>query len=236
MAGVEGTVMTVRARPLVLALLLMIIGELSEAQTPGFEAPATLVYHSFDAQQSTIHVVTRRSGLLSFLGHDHAILAREWHGQLCAATPFDGRGRARISVVSDSLEIDSDSARALAGLGRGPSSDQRRKLQVTMLDQDHIDAAGHPEIVLEITNPVGAADAALSVSGQLTIRGVTEAVSVPLRIVAIPGALRFVGVARVAQRSFGIRPESIGGVVRVADTVEIHFDLVAEPTLERCVI
>lgn len=220
------------------ALLTLAVSSFAraDAQQPDVAPHEALVRYSVDPQHSTIHAITRRSGIFSFLGHDHAILARAWDARMCADARNPRQGHARIEVSTAALEIDTDSARALAGLGRGLSAEQRRKLQAKLLDEDNLDAANHPRIVLDVTSSVDGPEADVAFNGQLTIRGVTRDVVVAVNVADGAGHARFRGALNVAQSSFGIRPESIAGVIRVTDVVAIHFDLRVAPTTEPCTI
>ena len=190
--------------------------------------------YTIDIAASRIYVVTHRTGLFSFLGHEHAILAREWSGTLCWARTAPLRGYGTITVATAALAIDTDSARAVAGLGRGPSANQVRELQEKMLDRDHLDAATYPRITVHVRQITAAADQQLVVKGELRVRDRTRAVEFPVQLTTLSDSMRFRGVLRVPQSGFGIRPESVAGVVRVADVVDIHFDLLGVVTGQSC--
>ena len=94
------------------------------------------------------------------------------------------------------LEIDTDTARLLAGLRGVPSPSHVRELPRKFLDPDHLDDDRYPTLTLTVD--------------------------------------RLSGVLQVARTSFGLRPETIAAVVKVADMVDIHFDLLAVPTGTPC--
>ncbi|HEY0673850.1 MAG TPA: YceI family protein [Longimicrobiales bacterium] len=197
-------------------------------------AQATLRYE-FDPAQSRLYVVTHRTGLLSFLGHEHAILVRRWSGFVCTAqsTPMDGYG----ALVADarSLEIDTDSARALAGLGGGPSERQLRTIRAKLVDSEHLAIERYPEIRLDSLVVMQRANDQWLADGMLTIRGVAKPVRIPFTIASPDSAaLRFTGNITIRQSHFGLKPESIAGVVRVSDPVDIHFDLTAKAASQSC--
>lgn len=175
-----------------------------------------------------------RAGLLSFLGHRHAVIPREWSARLCLTDERPPAGSGTVRIDTESLVIDSDSARALAGLDDGPGEDDRREIQEKLLSDRFLAADDHPEIVLETTG-LRVDDDELEVRADLTIRGVTREVTVPVAFEELDGArLRLHGSLTVQQTDFGIEPESIAGVVNVDDEVELIFDLTAEPTGEAC--
>lgn len=190
--------------------------------------------YTIDSTGSAIYVVTHRAGLFSFLGHDHAILATQWSGTLCWSPDAPGQGHGTVEVATGALVIDTDTARALAGLGGGPSPGQVRELQTKLLDPDHLDAANYPFITLSVRGMTEAVDDRLVARGQLRIRDRARDVEFPIDVAAASDSVRFRGVLRVPQTAFGIRPESVAAVIRVADTVDIHFDLLGVTTRVPC--
>lgn len=175
-----------------------------------------------------------RAGLLSFLGHRHAVIPREWSARLCLTDERPPTGSGTVRMATESLVIDSDSARALAGLDDGPGEDDRREIQEKLLSERFLAAEEHPEIVLETTG-LRVDDEELEVRADLTIRGVTREVTVPVAFEELDGdRLRLHGSLTVEQSDFDMEPESIAGVVNVDDEVELIFDLTAEPAGEAC--
>ena len=67
----------------------------------------------------------------------------------------------------------------------------------------------------------------LVAAGRLTIRGTTQAVTVPVRVQLADASLTATGRFTIKQSAFGITPISVGGVVAVKDTLDIDFTIVA---------
>lgn len=199
-------------------------------RSPG---PDLLVY-TVDRESSRVHIVTHRAGLLSFLGHEHAIVPHEWTVELCLADSIPTGAYGALTVRTQSLEIDSDSARALAGLGGGPGKDDVRTIQRKLLDKDHLAAEQYPEIRLQAVVVEPETEGRLLARGTITIRGVSRAIELPVTVDRSGGRTRLSGSLRIRQRDFGIEPESIALVVKVADEVDLHFSLVAVPTGRAC--
>jgi polyisoprenoid-binding protein YceI len=109
-----------------------------------------------------------------------------------------------------------------------------RELQIEFLDADHLDSERYPTLALNVTRLTGATEGGMLAEGQLRIRDHVRDVEFPLEVVRSPESVRFTGVLQVAQSSFGIRPESVAAVVKVADVVDIHFDLLGVPTGVPC--
>lgn len=198
-------------------------------------APPDLHRYVVDHDASVLYVFVHRAGLLSFLGHDHAIVPGSWSADLCLADPVPQGASASVVLETGSLVIDSDSARALAGMGGGPGDDDRREIQAKMLDAEHLDAAGFPEIGLELHAVEAGGDDEVTVEGTITLRGVTRDVRLPTVVGhGDAGRLVLTGTLRVRQRDFGIEPESRVGVVKVSNDVDLHFSVAVLPTEETC--
>lgn len=213
----------------------MIWAALLLAAAPPAGAQRTGSELQVEAGASRIYVVTHRTGLLSFLGHEHAILAGKWNARICWDPPAHTGSFARFDVDARALDIDADSARALAGLGKGPSPSQRAQIQRKLHGDQGLATQQFPELRFE-SHAVGAtANNTLVVHGRLTIREVTRDVELPVTVQQDDaGILTLVGKLTVQQRSFGIRPESIAGVVKVADPVDLHVRLVGTPLRTGC--
>jgi hypothetical protein len=188
-----------------------------------------------DRDGSHVLVVTHRSGLLSFLGHEHAIVAGEWTAQACVPRAGVAGAHASFAVPTRSLVIDAPIGRALAGLGKGPSESDVRSIQAKMLDAEHLDAARYPELRLESTRITETGPEKLDVQARLTIHGTTREVRFPALLERLEGdALRLTGSFSVLQSDYGIRPTTVAGVVRVVDRVDLRFALRLAPTGGAC--
>jgi polyisoprenoid-binding protein YceI len=67
------------------------------------------------------------------------------------------------------------------------------------------------------------------VRGELTIHGVSREVAVPLKIRIDADSISAIGTTSIEQTAFGIRPISIGGVVKVKDELRLEWQLKAHP-------
>jgi polyisoprenoid-binding protein YceI len=186
-----------------------------------------------DAATSHIYVVTHRSGLFSFLGHEHAIIAPAWTAVICWDEAAPANSYARLDIDARALIIDSDEARVLAGLGRGPSAGQRADIQQKMLDASHLAVEQFPELHFE-TLAISEEAGTLKLRGRLTIKGVTREVELPASVEASPPNVRMSAALTIRQSEFGIKPESIAGVVKVKDPVDLHMTINATKTDRAC--
>ena len=205
------------------------------AGATGVEAQAAPRWYEFSREASVIYVVTHRSGLLSFLGHEHAIAVKDWAGGVCWTAGSPAGAYGWLSADSRTLEIDTDSARALADLGGGPSAGQLRGIRRKFQDSHHLASEQYPQITLDSLVVRERAQDRWVAEGRLTIRDRTRPVEITFLVLEPDSAsVQLRGTLEVKQSDFGIRPESIAGIVRVTDTVDIHFDLLARAGSARC--
>ncbi len=161
-----------------------------------------------DPERSRFTIFVSKSGVFSAFGHDHTIEARIVEGKL-----------SRGGSPSVMLRVDS---RGLRVLDADLSPDKRAEVQQTMLGPEVLDAARFPEIRFQSTRIEPAGAGRWSVSGDLTLHGVTKPVAA--NVTWQDGVYR--GTARLKQRDFGIQPVSAaGGTVRVKDEVKLDFEI-----------
>jgi polyisoprenoid-binding protein YceI len=208
------------ARLATAALLLVAAG-------PGPAAGNDLLPLTVDYARSFVLAITDRTGMLGFLGHRHAILASEWSAELAVAPDDLSRGRVHIRIPTTALRIDTPAAIRLAGLGTGPDEDTVRELQAKMLGPQFLDATRYPtiEFLGQATGALGGDR--IQVRGPVRLRGREEPVTVDLAVRRNGSEYRFSGEFQIRQTAHGIQPESIAGVVKVADPVAIRIDVVA---------
>ena len=150
--------------------------------------------------------------------------------------------RSQIRFHAASRFMDADGAFARFGGeirledGRLESASGRLVIEVASLDtgirmrDDHLrsgdffDAERYPRATF-VTSTVRVGGDRITVSGDLTIRGVTRPVSVPVTVTLAGGALRIVGDLTLNRREFGVAYQSRLNPVR--DEVRVSFDLTA---------
>lgn len=198
--------------------------------------PSQLRAYVVDRAASRLYIVVHKAGLLSFMGHDHAIVPTEWTAELCLSDPISRGARASVTIQTGSLVLDSDSARALADMGAGPNEAERRDIQSRMLDSTNLAAERYPEVRLDVhaTDSTGGQDRA-AVEGSITLRGITHDVAFPVHVDrGDERELLLSGSLRIGMRDFGMAPESRAGLVKVSNDVDLHFAVVAARTERPC--
>lgn len=160
---------------------------------------------------------TGRSGLGRRAGHDLTLEATRWS----ARTSVDSDEPANSTVTAE-IEVESLEVREGAG-GVMPLTDGDRAEILKNLRGKVLHTAAHPTITFSSTSVQGTPES-FTVEGDLTIMGVTRPVTVRGQV----SGDRLTGGATVVQSRWGIKPYSaLFGQLRVADPVEIEFDLAA---------
>lgn len=165
---------------------------------------------------SRFEVATAKSGLFSFVGHNHTIRARAVSGHVVIDRADPARSSVQILVLTDSLVVLTP-----------PDTAEIRKVTAAMRD-DVLDVARYPEIRFE-SRAIEPIPGGFRVHGDLTLVGAAREVTVDVRVEAGEDTLRATGTFSVDQSDFGIRPYhgGPGGLVRVADRVTFHFEALA---------
>jgi polyisoprenoid-binding protein YceI len=189
--------------------------------SPAWLSAASRTY-VVDAAQSLVQVMVGKSGAFSFAGHEHEVLAPSVSGEV-VADPDD----LATSVVSLSFE-----AAALKVTGKGEPAKDVPKVQEKMVGAEVLDATRHPTISFRSRSVAGrkTADGAwdVQVTGELTLRGVSRPLTVPLRVQIAGQSLSASGRAVIRQKDFGIQPVSAaGGTVKVKNELVIDCRIVA---------
>jgi polyisoprenoid-binding protein YceI len=185
----------------------------------------------FDTTRSTVWALTRRAGLMSFLGHEHAVLATRWRATVQYSAQDLGDTTADVVIEVPALLIDTAEARKQAGLdvGDGPNAADRAKLQENLLSEKVLDAAKHPSIRFRTRQVAKGEGRDLKVQGELTVHGVTRAVECEIVVESeSDGATRFTGKLPLTLSDYGVKPPSVGMFVGVKDEMELRFRFVTK--------
>lgn len=160
---------------------------------------------------------TGRTGVGSTVGHDLTIEVTDWSVELDvpATGPAGATATARIELGSLAVRQGTGGARPLSDKDRSEiENNARRTLEVDR----------HPTATFESTRTVIRDDHA-TISGTLTLHGVTAPIDVEVREVT---PVRYRATTVVTQSSYGIKPYSaLLGALKVRDdvAVEIEVDL-----------
>jgi polyisoprenoid-binding protein YceI len=177
--------------------------------------------------KSTIEVTTGSSGLLSAFGHDHRLMVRRFSGTVeRGGTPETWT--LALEVEAGSLAVVDDE-----------SQKDRPEIEKEM-NGKVLEVARYPSIRFRATKTdVGALEApsaspsasdarTVDVEGDLEIHGKTKRVRIPVKLALHEGTLRATGKVRLKLSDFSVeRTSAAGGTVKVADEIDVRFDVIA---------
>jgi hypothetical protein len=192
-----------------------------EYRSPG---PGESVYQLQPGSRAVILV--RREGALARFGHDHAIVARPIEGRILwvPAQPASSRADLQINVLD--LEVDPAAERLAHALDTRPDAGDVESTRNNLFEHVLL-ATAWPRVQLRLYWLDGELPE-VRLGAELTINGNTSRTEVPARLLFEGDGLNASGRFMLRQSDWGIEPFSVlGGGLRVADTVEIHFDLAA---------
>lgn len=174
--------------------------------------------YRIDPQASRLTARAFAGGPLSAVGHNPSFTAHELEGEVEFDPDAPGGSALRLTVAARSLTL-TDSM----------SDKDRREIERTARDEV-LASDRFAEIVYDCPADRVAAAGPLqfSLTGDLTLRGVTRRQPVSARVFLTGDVLRGNGEATVRQSEFGIRPVAVaGGMLKVKDEVKVAFDIVA---------
>ena len=179
--------------------------------------------YRLDSAGSLLDIVVRRDGPLARFGHDHAVSVQGLEGYLL----LDAGGAGSIADLRfrvEDLAVDSAAGRARYGLDTEPDAEDvegtRSNLMEHVLNADQWPFA---EIRLEdFSHRQDHYSAVLEIS----INGARYSGPQPFRLQASDAEVVVEGSLVLRQTDLGLVPFSaLGGGLRVADPLEIHFRL-----------
>ncbi len=173
-----------------------------------------------DAARSRALIDVGKAGAFSFAGHTHEVEAPLTNGVVHFDPDNFSKSDLRLQFNAAAMKV----------TGKGESADDVPKVTQTMLGDQVLDVKQFPSITFESTVVSGRGTAAavdLLITGNLTIRGTTKPVRAAASAKIDGDTLTATGKFTIKQTEFGIKPISIGGVVKVKDELNITFTIVA---------
>jgi len=163
--------------------------------------------------QSKALIEVGKSGAFSFAGHTHEVEAPLTSGVVHLDPDNPSRADVRLEFNAAALRV----------TGKGESPDDVPKVTQTMLSDMVLDVKKFPSITFESTAVGGKGD----VAGKLTIHGTTKPITATVAWKVTGDTLTATGTFSITQTDFGIKPISVGGVVKVKDELNITFTIAA---------
>lgn len=186
--------------------------------------PATAGERTYvvDAERSLVTIDVGKSGLFSFAGHAHEVVAPSVAGEVIANPGDLGRSSVRLSFQAVALRV----------TGKGEPPEDVPKVQAKMIGPEVLEATRFPAITFQSVGVSGQAAGegawTLQVEGDFALHGITKRMRLPLRAETSGDTLAVSGSLLLRQSDFGIKPLSVAGVVNVKDQLTITYRIVAQ--------
>lgn len=161
-----------------------------------------------DVQRSAISIHVGKAGLLSAAGHNHTIAAPISSGTIReSADPH-----VEFTVETAKMTVMQD-----------PKVDAKTQATIQKdMEEMTLETKKFPEIVFRSSHITKLADG-WKVEGDLSLHGFTKPVSLAVK----KSGNSYTAHTALKQTTFGIKPISIGGLVKVKDEVELDFTIIA---------
>jgi polyisoprenoid-binding protein YceI len=186
----------------------------------GTQRGLATVHYIFDKTASRFTVQAFATGLLSSFGHNPTIAIREYEGGVQFVPNTYEQASVQLRLKTGTLEVLDEIKR-----------DDLEKLESKMYG-DVLDTAHCPEAVFEsrqiTVQLLGSGLLHARITGDLTLRGVTQSHSFEARVRDMDSMLRISGDFTLRQSDYGIKPVSFAaGALRLKDELKFNFEMVA---------
>ena len=196
------------------------------AATPAIPAGARELKVS--AEESLLQILVYRGGAMARMGHNHVIASHRLSGSVFLtddplATRFD------ISFPVNELTVDEPALREAAGTDFAPAVPQsaRDGTRTNLLSPALLDGSNYPAIQLRATD-IKPADAGFDAGVEVTFKGATHALRVPVQLERRDDAIIARGEFPLRQSELGLKPFSVAmGTLVVLDEMHIRFEVTA---------
>ena len=168
-------------------------------------------------EESEFTVKVGRAGFLKVFGHDHLVAIRGFSGEVNWQPEQPEASSIRIEVQAASLTV------------VGEDEEERAQIQADM-EAKALEVESYPQILF-VSEELSLSDAEGGeyrgrVTGQITLRGVTNTVTIPLTLTVSEQSLRAQGEFQIKGSDFGVEQISVaGGTVKTSDDLQLAFDL-----------
>lgn len=197
------------------------------AVEPGKPAPGSHELHVIP-EESLLQIFVYRGGKMARLGHNHVIAAHQLAGSVFLV-PDLPRTRFDISFNVADLSIDEPELRAKAGADFETTVAQsaRDGTRKNMLTPALLDGEQFPDVHLRTTDVVQSGEG-YDVGVEVTIKGQSHVVRVPMTVTQSGDSLTAKGEFPLKQSELGLTPFTVMmGALAVLDDMRVSFEVVA---------
>lgn len=204
-----------------------VTGDVTRAVTQPVEKVAAVGrQYTVVSEDSELRILVFADGPLARLGHPHVIGGNVISGNIWLAEDFH-RSSLELFVDVPALRVDDPKWRLAEGFDPQMDDDAIAGTGDNLRSPAVLDADRYPQIVIRsvaVSGPRWQPD----VTMEITLRGDTRAMIVPVALDIAGGTITATGRFLLRQTEFGIEPFSaLGGRLRVADDILVRFRIAA---------
>ena len=183
-----------------------------------------------DQSRSMLVVQVFRDGVAARLGHDHVVRATRFSGLVSFDPAAPQSASIRVEVDATGLKADEPSTRSRFNVSGVPTASDIAEIETSMKSERQLYVSKFPRITFASDRITRDASGRYEIAGQLTIRGVTQAVRFPATVRMDGDVFRATATIEFLQTSFGYQPYRAAlGAIKNKDAVRLHVDLTATP-------
>ncbi len=160
-----------------------------------------------DKSKLYVQVLKDDSTLAAALAHDHVVLATGWQGKVLVDPEKLAACVVEVTVPVAGLRADQPEMRTLVGYKKMLSDSRQTTVGKHMRAKKQLDANNFPQITFRSQSCSGTKKELL-VNGELTIRGKSKTVTIPLQIFHSDNGIRAKGTFTAQHSDFGFSPYS----------------------------
>jgi polyisoprenoid-binding protein YceI len=199
------------------SLALTLLGTLALVPPSARAEPLTF---RLDPAGSAVTVHVGKAGLFRFAGHEHEVTAPIASGEVVADPADPGSSEVHLAFDAASLRV----------TGSDEPAEDVPKVQEAMVGPQVLEAARFPRIEFA-SRVISAKEASpgrwdLRIEGELRIHDMARKLVLPVRVELRGDDLVAEGHITLKQSDYGIRPISVGGVVKVKDELAVDYRFV----------
>ena len=193
--------------------------------------PASTRTWRVDPKRSSVVIQVFKDGIAARFAHDHVVAAKQFTGTIVGDPADPASARVEVTAQTASFVNDEAALRTQFKLPLEVSDGDRAVIEASMKGDEVLDVARFPTVSFRSTAVARGADGALSLSGALTLHGVTRTVAMPLTVSVDGGVIDGRASFRLRTSEYGIPPYSaMLGAVKCKDEIALHLHLVGVPS------
>lgn len=190
---------------------------------------------SLEEEHTLFYGILEPTGLVGSATGAHVVQSDDLQAQLCLEPSKPTSLRGRLVVDVRHLELNTERARAAEGLEDATRSLLERPILDEIKGERGLDVQRYPTIAFTIEDVTRLPGGGLAFSGPLTLHGITREVQIPVEVTPTDeGGFRYDGRLSISQATYGVRPLSIPGMLRVEDALVLRVILTGAPGQGPC--